>query len=113
MAQKTWLQRFQDPKPYEVKPAPSTIAGMRGGQIMLVRTPGMIDSFIRSVPSGTFVNVKTMRQMLAMQHGAEVTCPIYTGYHLRTVAEAAYEAYQHGLPSLKLPPFGGLSIPRV
>jgi hypothetical protein len=105
MAPKTWLERFQDPKPYEVKPAPSTIAGMRAGQIMLVPIPGMIDSFIRRVPSGTCVDVKTMRQALAIQHGAEVTCPIYTGYHLRTVAEAAYEAYQQGVAITEITPF--------
>lgn len=42
------------------------------------------------------MSIAELRQALAHRHGADVTCPVYTGYHLRTVAEAAYEAYRAG-----------------
>lgn len=33
-----------------------------------------------------------------------MTCPIYTGFHLRTVAEAACEAYVHGAKLIEITP---------
>jgi len=105
MAQKSWLEKLRDPKPHEVKPAPTDIAGMKAGQIMLVPTPAMIESFIRSLPAGMSVDVRIMREVLATRYRAEVTCPIYTGFHLRTVAEAAYVGYKHGIPLAEITPF--------
>jgi hypothetical protein len=105
MARKSWLEKLRDPTPHEVKPAPMDIAGMKAGQIMLVPTAAMIDNFMRSLPAGASMDVRTMREALARQHHAEVTCPIYTGFHLRTVAEAAYEAYEQGAPIAEITPF--------
>lgn len=105
MARKTWAEKLRDPKPHEVKPAPVSIAGMKKGEIMLVPTPRMIDAFIRAIPRGVSVDVSTLRKTLAAQHGAAVTCPITTGFHLRTVAEAASEAYQTGASLNDITPF--------
>ena len=95
---KSWAEKLNCTKPHEVKPAPISIAGMKAGQIMLVPTPKMIDDFIRAIPQGTSMDVKIMRQQLAAKYNAEVTCPIYTGFHLKTVAEAAFEAFNQGAP---------------
>ncbi len=91
---KTWTENLNSGGPHEVKPAPMSIAGMRAGEIMLVPTARQVDEFIRTLPKGKHMDVKALRKSMARQHGAEVTCPITTGFHLRTVAEAAYEAYQ-------------------
>ena len=40
-----------------------------------------------------------------MEHGAEVTCPVTIGYHLRTVAEAAHEALERGAALADITPF--------
>jgi len=88
-----------------VKPAPVDIAGMRAGQMMLVPTTRLIAEFMAAVPPGRFVTVVAMRAELARRWGAEVTCPIYTGYHLRTVAEAALEAHETGVPVEAITPF--------
>ena len=93
---KSWTDKLNSQKAHEVKPAPMDIAGMKKGEIMLVPSPRIVDDFIRSIPEGTSVSVKDLRQALAGKFRAEVTCPIYTGYHLRTVAEAACEAYVSG-----------------
>ena len=45
------------------------------------------------IPEGKSVSVLTMRKDLALEHGAEYTCPLTTGIFLRIVAEAAYEQY--------------------
>jgi len=88
-----------------VKQAPVSIAGMRAGQLMLVPTTRMIAAFMAAIPAGESVSIHEMRQELARLWSAEVTCPIYTGYHLRTVAEAALEAHATGLPIEAITPF--------
>jgi hypothetical protein len=42
---------------------------------------------------------------LAAQHKADVTCPITVGFHLRTVAEAAFEQVQQGKAWAEVTPF--------
>ena len=101
---RSWTERLNADAPHEIKPAPISIAGMKAGQIMLVPTARMIDDYIRAIPRGASVDVKTMRTQLASTRGAEVTCPIYTGFHLRTVAEAAFEAFNLGAPLTDVTP---------
>lgn len=102
---KSWTERLNAPAELVVKPAPINIAGMRAGQIMLVPTARMIADFMSAIPVGRTIDTKAMRRELAERHQAEVTCPIYTGYHLRTVAEAALEAYAAGVPAEAITPF--------
>jgi len=105
MMAKSWTERLNAPAEPVVKPAPISIAGMHAGQIMLVPTARMIADFMSAIPPGQTVDTKAMRRELAERHHAEVTCPIYTGYHLRTVAEAALEAYAAGVPADAITPF--------
>jgi hypothetical protein len=102
---KTWTDRLHDPRPHEVKPAPISIAGMKAGEIMLVPSASIVDAIIRTIPRGRGLDVKTLRQKLARKYKAEVTCPITMGYHLRTVAEAAWEAHQKGARLSDITPF--------
>jgi hypothetical protein len=102
---KSWTDKMKSSRPHEVKPAPIDIAGMKMGQIMLVPTPAIVDRFIRTIPKGTSMDIRTLRSKLARRYRAEVTCPITTGFHLRTVAEAAYEAYERGAKLRDITPF--------
>jgi|SRR5688500_3492429 hypothetical protein len=102
---KSWTEKLNAPAEAVVKPAPINFGALRAGQIMLVPTARMIDTFMRAVPSGTTIDVKAMRHQLAGAHAAEITCPVYTGYHLRTVAEAALEALAAGVPVEAITPF--------
>ncbi|MFI4997749.1 MAG: hypothetical protein ACHQAQ_18440 [Hyphomicrobiales bacterium] len=101
---KSWADKLRSAKAHAVKPAPIAMAGMRKGQIMLVPSPKIIDDLIRSIPKGKSVDVKTLRQRLARQHGAEVTCPITFGILLRMVAEAACEAHEQGVEASAITP---------
>jgi hypothetical protein len=100
----TWTEKLNSPKRHEVKPAPINIAGMKAGQIMLVPTAKIVDDFIRTIPKGVSMDVKTLRAKLARKYKAVVTCPITTGYHLKTVAEAAFEAHQQGAKLREITP---------
>ena len=102
---KSWTDRLNAPADPVVKPAPISIAGMRAGQIMLVPTARMIADLRSAIPAGQTIDTKAMQHELATRHHVEVTCPIYTGYHLRTVAEAALEAHAAGAPPDAITPF--------
>nr|WP_246738923.1 hypothetical protein [Mesorhizobium sp. NZP2234] len=75
------------------------------GQPMLVPTARQVDDFIRSIPEGVEMDVRALRTALAVEHGAEVTCPVTIGYHLRTVAEAAKEDLERGMTLSDIAPF--------
>jgi hypothetical protein len=102
---KSWTEKLQSSRPHEVKPAPMDIAGMKKGEIMLVPSPAIVAKFIGGIPRGSSMDVQTFRRKLARRYKAEVTCPITTGFHLRTVAEAALEDRAKGTPLAKITPF--------
>lgn len=101
---KSWTDRLDDGEAV-TKPSPRTVGDVVEGQVMLVPTARQVDDFIRSIPRGVKVDVRALRTALAIEHGAEVSCPVYMGYHLRTVAEAANEALQRGMPLSEVTPF--------
>lgn len=101
---KSWTDRL-DQGAAVVKPTPRSVGDVIEGQTMLVPTARQVDDFIRSIPPGLKMDVRALRTALAIEHGAEVTCPVYTGYHLRTVAEAANEARERGVPVEEITPF--------
>ena len=101
---RSWTEKLESARPHEVKPAPIDIAGMKAGQIMLVPSPRIVADFIATIPPGTAMDVKALRRALARKYGAEVTCPITMGFHLRTVAEAAYEAFTQGTDPGRITP---------
>jgi hypothetical protein len=105
MTRRTWTEKLNAEAAVVVKPAPIDFAGMKAGEIMLVPTAGVIDAFVRELPRGRYTTIAAMRADLARRFGARVTCPIYTGFHVRTVAEAAFEAHSAGAPLTAITPF--------
>lgn len=85
---------MNDATPHQVKRMPRDFGGLKKGEIVLVPSVRIVDDFIRSIPADERMSIAELRQALARRHDAETTCPVYTGYHLRTVAEAAYEAHR-------------------
>jgi hypothetical protein len=79
MARKSWTDRLNDPRPHQVKPAPINIAGMKAGEIMLIPTARIVDDFIRAIPAGQSMDIKTLRQKLARKYQAEVTWEAHHG----------------------------------
>ncbi|MEI9424800.1 hypothetical protein O7A70_26915 [Mesorhizobium sp. Cs1299R1N1] len=102
---KNWNDRLNTPGISGVKPTPRTVGDVVEGQPMLVPTARQVDDFIRSIPEGVEMDVRGLRTALAIEHGAEVTCPVTIGYHLRTVAEAAKEDVERGMTLRDIAPF--------
>jgi hypothetical protein len=53
-----------------------------------------------------------MRQELAKLHGADATCPVSTAIFLRTVAEAAWDEIESGVPTSEVAPFWRVVDPK-
>ncbi|TIL81038.1 MAG: hypothetical protein E5Y81_04740, partial [Mesorhizobium sp.] len=102
---KSWNDRLNTPGINGIKPTPRTVGDVVEGQPMLVPTARQVDDFIRSIPKDVAMDVRALRTALAIEHGAEVTCPVTIGYHLRTVAEAAYEDLERGMTLSDIAPF--------
>jgi hypothetical protein len=101
---KSWSDKLDDGEA-AFKPSPRSFSDVIEGQRMLVPTARQVDDFIRSIPKGIEMDVRALRTALATEHGAEVTCPVYTGYHLRTVGEAAWEQLERGAALADITPF--------
>ena len=93
------------PAAAQVKRAERRFGDIPEGAMMLVPTARQVDAFMRTIPEGTQMSVKSFRDALAQAHGADKTCPVTTGFHLRTVAEAAHEAVERGAPFEQVTPF--------
>jgi 6-O-methylguanine DNA methyltransferase, DNA binding domain len=97
-ARKSWSEKLNDLRPRAVKPAPKNFADIKAGQTMLLTTPRDVAEAIRAVPVGSAIDIKTLRAQLAQAFGAEMACPVVTGIHVRTVAEAVGEQLDAGIP---------------
>jgi hypothetical protein len=99
-----WTAKLHaNPEP-EVRPMPKDRIGLQKGDLCLLPSARLVDDFIRAIPKGKAVSLLDMRATLARKHKAEGTCPVYLGYHLRTVAEAACESRDRGVPVGKITP---------
>ncbi|MER9850814.1 hypothetical protein NKJ55_26445 [Mesorhizobium sp. M0106] len=102
---KSWNDRLNTLGINGITPSPRTIGDVVEGQPMLVPTARQVHAFIRSIPEGMDMNIRALRTALAIEHGAEMTCPVTIGYHLRTVAEAANEDLERGMALGDVAPF--------
>src|SRR5262245_39302801 len=102
MAARDWTEELnRDPEP-AVKPMPQGGTGLRNGDLVLLPSARLVDDFIRAIPKCKSVSLLDMRTKLAKRHKADGTCPVYLGYRLRTVAEAAFEALGRGVALKKI-----------
>ncbi|MEY4135152.1 MAG: hypothetical protein RL386_1502, partial [Bacteroidota bacterium] len=76
---KTWQEKLHNSKPSQTKRTDFAFADIPAGGLMFIATPEIIDAYIREIPKGKSVSVLTMRNDLALEHGAEYTCPLTTG----------------------------------
>jgi hypothetical protein len=102
---KSWQEKFDVSFSPKIEKANKSFAGIETGQMMLIPTPALVDAYVRQIPKGKFVDTKTLREDLAAEYHAEVTCPLTTGIFLRIVAELALEKMKKGVPVEKISPF--------
>ena len=63
---------------------------------MLIPKPLDVDALVRRVQRGKLATVDQIRERLARDFGADLTCPLTTGIFLRIAAEAAEEDASRG-----------------
>lgn len=88
---KSWAEKYNTRTKPEIKKIDKAFADIPEGATMLIATPQIIEDYIKSIPQGKTVDIKTIRKDLAIEYNAEYTCPVTTGIFLRIVAEANYE----------------------
>ena len=101
---KSWHDKLHRGDAPRLKVCPHNIAGMRAGEMMLIPTAMQFDDYIRTIPAGQSLTVAGLRAALAKAAGADVTCPVTSGFHLRTVAEVAAEQLALGIPAEAVTP---------
>jgi hypothetical protein len=81
------LNKPQEPKLVKIPPKMSHF----GKGMMLIPTPQLVDKVVRTIAKGKLATVRDVRERLARDSSADVTCPLTTGIFLRIAAEAAEE----------------------
>lgn len=101
---KDWTDKLNaNPEPV-ARPMPKARIGLQKGDLCLLPSARVVDDFIRAIPEGKSMSLPDMRATLARRHKVAGTCPVYLGYHLRTVAEVACEARDRGAPLRSITP---------
>ena len=93
---KSWKEKLNIDKSFVVKSLDKNFSDMKVGENMLIATPKIIDEYIKQIPKGININIKTLRNDLALTYNADTTCPVTTGIFLRIVSEAAFEDFLNG-----------------
>ena len=93
---KSWKEKLNIDRSFVVKRLDKNFSDMKAGENMLIATPKIIDEYIKQIPKGININIKTLRNDLALTYNADTTCPVTTGIFLRIVSEAAYEDLLNG-----------------
>jgi hypothetical protein len=93
---KSWKEKLNIDRSFVVKRLDKNFSDMKVGENMLIATPKIIDEYIKQIPKGIDINIKTLRNDLALTYNADTTCPVTTGIFLRIVSEAAYEDLLNG-----------------
>lgn len=100
---KSWKEKLNIDKSYAVKKLDKNFSDMKVGEYMLIPTPKIIDEYIKQIPKGINLSIKTLRKDIALKYNADTTCPVTTGISLGIVSEAAYEDILDG--KKKITPF--------
>ena len=93
---KSWKEKLNIYKSFVVKRLDKNFSDMKVGENMLIATPKIIDDYIKQIPKGININIKTLRNDLALTYNADTTCAVTTGIFLRIVSEAAFEDFLNG-----------------
>jgi len=75
---------------------PKVVDNPRGRGRMLIPNPLAVDALVRKIHKGKLATVDQIRERLAREFGADITCPLTTGIFLRIAAEVAEEDANRG-----------------
>jgi hypothetical protein len=75
---------------------PKVVDDPRGRGRMLIPKPLDVDALMRRIHEGKLATVDQIRERLARDFGADLTCPLTAGIFIRIAAEAAEEDSSRG-----------------
>jgi len=105
MTKKTWIEKRDTEKSFQVKRIDKKFADIPEGSTMFIATPQIIDNYVKDIPFGATTELSTMRNDLAIIYQADKTCPVTTGVFLRIVSEASFEEWKLGKSLDEVTPF--------
>ena len=80
----------------EIQREPKVVDDPRGRGKMLVPRPLDVDALMRKVEKGKLATAEQIRERLARDFHADLTCPMTTGIFIRIAAETAEEDLRKG-----------------
>ena len=80
---KSWREKLQTDQQARVVTIPPKMQKRFGRGRMLIPRPLDVDALIRQVPRGKLVATSQIREKLAREAGADVTCPMVVGMFAR------------------------------
>lgn len=89
--QKTLSEKMAAPEAPEIVLLKKDGLGFKAGAKMLIPTPRLIEAYVKSIPSGETRTPAQMREALAAEQGADLSCPLCSGLFLRIVSEACLD----------------------
>ena len=107
---KTWQQKFDSKPEPDIKVIDKDFWGQQAGDRMLIPTPKLIEDYVNQSKKGSFIDPFQMRKDLAVELGADFTCPMTTGIFTRIMAEKNLEL--HGDDYEAMTPFWRLVEPK-
>ncbi len=105
MSKKTWLEKLYQNKEPQIKRIDKSFVDIPKDSLMLIANPKIISNYIEKIPFGKQIQLKTLRNDLAIEYQADYTCPVTTGIFLRIIAEANYEKLNQGFSTQNITPF--------
>lgn len=105
MAKKTWAEKLNNGHEPKVEVVDKDFSWVKAGTKILIVNPIVIKEQIEAIPRGQQKTVPHIRDELAQQFGADMTCPMSSGIFVRIVAEAAWDEHLAGKPLEKITPF--------
>jgi hypothetical protein len=87
---RTWREKLEKEQLLKIVEDP------QGRGKMLIPRPLDVDALMRQVEKGRLVTVDQIRERLAKDCRADLTCPLTTGIFMRIAAEAAEEDLREG-----------------
>jgi len=107
---RSWLEKFESKSTHDIKMIEKDFWGQKAGDRMLIPSPKLIEDYVNQSKKGTFIDPFQMRKDLAVELGADFTCPMTTGIFTRIMAEKNLEL--HGDDYQAMTPFWRLVEPK-
>jgi hypothetical protein len=109
---KSWKEKMAA-KPSHTVTLEKAFSGVPAGAKLLISCPVEVAEYLKTkVPPGETREIQQMRHDLAAAHGADAACPVSTAIFLRTVAEAAWDEMEAGVPVSEVAPFWRVIDPK-